>query len=144
MYRDKATRKAEFKKALIRWLKSLITPGIIALVILVLVLVIINYRNVEEEPEIIRVNAWESDITEVVLENEELKFVMDPATTQFTLEVKSTGKVWKSNPDGGANDPLALSSEKGRLQSTLAMTWSNRTGVDHPYNNYHYSSPKCV
>lgn len=144
MYRDKATRKAELKKALIRWLKGLIAPGIIAVIILILVLVIINYRNVEEEPEIIRVNAWESDIEEVVLENEELKFVMDPSTTQFTLEVKSTGKVWKSNPDGGANDPLALSGEKGRLQSTLAMTWSNRTGVDQPYNNFDYSIAKGV
>lgn len=144
MYRDKAARKAELKGALIRQLKNLIAPGIIALIILVGVLVIINYKDEEEEEEVIRVNGWEGDSTEMVLENEELRFVMDPATTQFTLEVKSSGKVWSSNPEGGATDALALSNEKGRLQSTLALTWSNRTGVDAPYNNYDYSIAKSV
>ena len=96
MYRDKAARKAELKGALIRQLKNLIAPGIIALIILVGVLVIINYKDEEEEEEVIRVNGWEGDSTEMVLENEELRFVMDPATTQFTLEVKSSGKVWSS------------------------------------------------
>lgn len=145
MYRgDKAARKAELKRALVRQLKSLIAPGIIALIILVGVLVIINYKPVEEEEEIVRVNAWEGEATEIVLENEELKFVMDPATTQFTLEVKSSGKVWSSNPDGASSDSLALTSEKGRLQSTLALTWSNRTGVDATYNNYDYSIAKGI
>ncbi len=145
MYRgDKAARKAELKKALVRQLKSLIVPGIIALIILVGVLVIINYKPVEEEEEIVRVNAWEGDSTEIVLENDKLKFVMDPDTTQFTLEVKSSGKVWSSNPDGASSDSLALTSEKGRLQSTLALTWSNRTGVDATYNNYDYSIEKGI
>ncbi len=58
MYRDKAARKAELKGALIRQLKNLIAPGIIALIILVGVLVIINYKDEEEEEEVIRVNGW--------------------------------------------------------------------------------------
>ncbi len=144
MYRDKAARKAELKRALIRQLKSLIAPGIIALIILVAVLFIINYKGVEEEEEIIRVNGWEGDATEVVLENNDLRFVMDPATTQFDLEVKSSGKVWHSNPEGASGDALALTSEKGRLQSTLTLTWSTRAGVDAPYNNYDYSIAKSV
>lgn len=84
MYRDKAARKAELKKALIRQLKSLIGPGIIALIILIGVLIILNYRDAEEEEEIIRINGWEGEKTELVLENEALKFVMDPTNTHFT------------------------------------------------------------
>lgn len=144
MYRDKEARKAELKRALIQWLKGLIAPGIIALVILAAVLIILNYHNAEDEEEIIRVNGWEGDIQEVVLENDDLRFVMDPGTTQFSLEVKSSGKVWNSNPEGGSSDSLALSSEKGRLQSTLALTWSTQAGVDAPYNNYDYSIEKSV
>lgn len=144
MYRDKAARKAELKRALVRQLKGLIAPGIIALIILAGVLFIINYKDAEEEEEVIRLNGWEGESTEIVLENEELRFVMDSDTTQFTLEVKSSGKVWSSNPEGGASDALAQSSEKGRLQSTLALTWSNRTGVDAPYNNFNYSIEKKV
>lgn len=144
MYRDKAARKAELKRALIRQLKGLIGPGIIALIILVAVLVIINYRGADEEEEIIRVNGWEGEDTEIVLENDELRFVMDPTTTQFSLEVKSSGRVWKSNPDGASDDTLALTSEKGRLQSTLTLTWSTQAGVDASYNNYDYSIAKGV
>lgn len=144
MYRDKAARKAELKKALIRQLKSLIAPGIIALIILIGVLIILNYRDTEEEDEIIRVNSWEGEETELVLENEALKFVLDPSNTHFTLEVKSSGKVWYSNPEDGASDPLALTSEKGRLQSTMEIIWSTQNGVDAKYNNYDYSIEKGV
>lgn len=144
MYRDKAARKAELKRALIRQLKSLIGPGIIALVILIGVLIILNYRDAEEEEEIIRINGWEGDKTELVLENEALKFVMDPTNTHFTVEVKSSGKVWYSNPEDASSDTLALTSERGKLQSTMEITWSTQNGVDAKYNNYDYSIEKGV
>lgn len=144
MYRDKAARKAELKRALLRQLKSLIGPGILALIILVGVLVILNYRNAQEEDEVIRINGWEGEETEIVLENEALKFVMDPSNTQFSIQVKSSGKVWYSNPAGGASDTLALTSERGRLQSTMEITWSTQNGVDAKYNNYDYSIEKGV
>ena len=54
-------------------MKSLIGPGIIALIILIGVLIILNYRDAEEEEEIIRINGWEGEKTELVLENEALK-----------------------------------------------------------------------
>ena len=144
MYRDKAARKAELKKALIRQLKSLIGPGIIALIILIGVLIILNYRDAEEEEEIIRINGWEGEKTELVLENEALKFVMDPTNTHFAVEVKSSGKVWYSNPQDASSDTLALTSEKGKLQSTMEITWSTQNGVDANYNNYDYSIEKGV
>lgn len=144
MYRDKAARKAELKKALVRQLKSLIGPGIIALVILIGVLVVLNYRDAEEEEEIIRINGWEGEKTDIVLENEALRFVMDPTNTHFTVEVKSSGKVWYSNPEDAASDTLALTSERGKLQSTMEITWSTQNGVDAKYNNYDYSIAKGV
>ena len=144
MYRDKAARKAELKKALILQLKSLIGPGIIALIILIGVLIILNYRDAEEEEEIIRINGWEGEKTELVLENEALKFVMDPTNTHFAVEVKSSGKVWYSNPQDASSDTLALTSEKGKLQSTMEITWSTQNGVDAKYNNYDYSIEKGV
>lgn len=144
MYRDKAARKAELKKALIRQLKSLIGPGIIALIILIGVLIILNYHDAEEEEEIIRINGWEGEKTELVLENEALKFVMDPTNTHFAVEVKSSGKVWYSNPQDASSDTLALTSEKGKLQSTMEITWSTQNGVDAKYNNYDYSIEKGV
>ena len=144
MYRDKAARKAELKKALIRQLKSLIGPGIIALIILIGALIILNYRDAEEEEEIIRINGWEGEKTELVLENEALKFVMDPTNTHFAVEVKSSGKVWYSNPQDASSDTLALTSEKGKLQSTMEITWSTQNGVDAKYNNYDYSIEKGV
>ena len=144
MYIDKAARKAELKKALIQWLKSMIAPCVIALIILIGVLIIINYRNAEEEAEVIRVNGWEGEQSEFVLENDQLKFVLDTQTTQFSIEVKSTGKVWYSNPVDAASDPVAQTIERGRLLSTIAITYSTRNGVDVQYNNYDYSISKGV
>lgn len=144
MYIDKAARKAELKRALIQWLKSMIAPCIIALIILIGVLVIINYHNAEEEAEIIRVNGWEGEQSEFVLENDQLKFVLDAQTTQFSIEVKSTGKVWYSNPVDAASDPVAQTIERGKLLSTVAITYSTRNGVDVQYNNYDYSISKGV
>ena len=41
---------------------------------------------------------YEEGKSEYVMENEHLKFVMDPTTTQFSLTEKASGKVWYSNP----------------------------------------------
>lgn len=144
MKKDKAVRKAEFKAALVSKLKSLALPLILTGIIAIAVLVIINYKNAEEAPEVIRINAWDGGSQDLVLENDQLKFVMDSGSTQFRIEVKSTGKVWYSNPVDGASDPLALTSEKGRVQSTLAMTYSTPNGTDALYNNYDYSMAEGI
>ena len=43
-----------------------------------------------------------------VLENEYIKFEMDPATTNFTVLQKNTGKVWHSSPEGEKQISLLL------------------------------------
>ena len=139
MKKEKSVRKAEMKAAIIRQLKSLIFPVILCVIILAGILVVINYQNVEEEEEIIRINGYDGSQEPVVMENDALKMTMDPATTQFALEVKESGKVWYSNPQDASEDPLALTAEKGRLQSTLLMSYSVTTGLETLYNNYDYS-----
>ncbi len=139
MKKDKAVRKQELKTALIKKLKSLIGPMIILLIIVVGALVIALYQEEAEPEEIVKVNAYEGNGGEIVLENEELRLVMDEDTTQFYLEVKDTGEIWKSNPDGAADDTKALKQEKEKLQSTVLLTYSTMNGVDTLYNNYKYS-----
>ena len=139
MKKEKSVRKAEIKAAIVRQLKSLIFPAILCIIILAGVFIVINYQNVEEEEKIIRINGYDGSQDPVVMENDALKMTMDPSTSQFELEVKGTGKVWYSNPQDAANDSFALSAEKGKLQSTLLMSYSVTTGLETLYNNYDYS-----
>ena len=120
-------------------LKSLIAPMLILAVIAAGVLVIAFWKEEPEPVEIVKVNAYEGKEEELVLENQRLRFVMDSATTCFTLEDKETGQVWRSNPEGIEEDSLALNTEKQKLQSTLLLTYSTINGVDTLYDNYTYS-----
>ncbi len=121
-------------------LKSLIFPIILCAIILIGVYVVVNYQNVEEEEQIIEVRAYSGDDKDIVMENDALKFVMDPVTTQFTLEVKDSHKVWYSNPEGAANDGAALMEEKNKLQSPLIMSYAVRTGLETTFNTYAQST----
>ena len=139
MKKEKSVRKAERMKKIKATLKSLIVPCIILAIIGVAVAAIFIFKPVTEEQEIVRPNNNAGFEGDIVLENSELKMVMDPATTQFRVEVKDTGAVWYSNPEGGAEDPLAKDSERYNLQSTMIITYSTINGVDTPLNNYQYS-----
>ncbi len=132
------------KSKIMNKVKSLIGPIILCAIIVAGILVVINYDDGEEVEETIRVNAYDGSETPVVMENDELKFTLDPTTTQFTLEVKDTGKVWYSNPQDADEDTIALTNEKNKLKSTIAMTYSNTTGLQTLYNNYEYSIEKGI
>lgn len=144
MKKDKAVRKANAKAALAKRLKALIAPILILIVILAGVLVITFWREEAEPVEVVRMNAFEGTENQYVLENDKLLFVMDAKTTQFSITVKDTGKVWYSNPQDADGDPLAMGQEKGKLKSTLLLTYSNINGVDALYNNYNYSMEKGI
>ncbi len=144
MKKDKAVRKANAKAALAKRLKGLIAPALILAVIAVGVLVITFWREDEEPAEIVKVNAFEGNEEQYILENDKLLFVMDAKTTQFSVTVKDTGKVWYSNPQEANEDPLALGQEKSKLKSTLLLTYSTINGVDTLYNNYDYSMEKGI
>lgn len=122
----------------------MVVPVIGLLVVGVFVLVIVLYQGEEEAPELIEVNAYAGETESITLENEVLRFEMDPTTTQFELTVKKSGKVWRSTPEGVADDAIALTAEKDKLDSTLLVTYSNISGIDAVYSSYGYSVKKGI
>lgn len=125
-------------------LKNMVVPVIGLLIVGAFILVIMLYQGREEEPELIEVNAFGGGTETVTLENDALLFEMDPATTQFALTVKETGKVWRSTLEGAEDDTLALADEKDRLASTALITYSNTNGIDAVYSSYGYSVKKGI
>ena len=71
-----------------------------------------------------------------VLENKNVKFELDPATTQFTVTQKSTGKIWYSNPPEAKQDPMALPKEKNNMMSTFLIKYSTENGSEDTYDLY--------
>lgn len=139
MKKDRSERKKRLVAGIKKQLKSLILPFCILAVIVAAVMIILFLKTEPETEEIIRINAYEEEEREIILENDRLKLVMNNQTTQFTVTDKKSGEVWKSNPDGAASDAIALGVEKGKLQSTILLTYSTINGVDTLYDNFTYS-----
>ena len=125
-------------------IKRLIGPIIICALILVAVLYIMNVKDNGAEEAAIAPYSYEGGEDTVVIENDKLKMEMDPSTTQFTLTVKETGKVWRSNPENAANDGVALPEEKANLQSPLIMSYSIVSGLETTYNTHSYSTSNQI
>ena len=83
-------------------------------------------EDVEEE---IAIYGYVETGESYTLENDQLLFELDPATTHFSVTDKSSGKVWHSSPVDAGNDPVALPVEKNRLLSSLTLTYSTSTGM---------------
>lgn len=94
-------------------------------------------QEVDEEP--IQIYSYEEDQDSYVLESDDIKFVLDPTTTYFTVHDKSNGSTWTSNPEDGANDPMADATSLKYLQSTLLLEYTDERGIKTLYNNYQYS-----
>ncbi len=132
-------RKHEIKMNIIKELKALIFPTVMLLIFAGLIFFIMNYQNRETEEHIVEVRAYSGDDKPIVLENKYLKFEMNPVLTTFDVTVKSSGKVWHSVPEGGADDAIAIMEEKNKLQSTLLLTYSTDAGLDTTYDSYSLS-----
>ena len=74
--------------------------------------------------------------SDYVLENESLRFEMNPATTGFTVLQKNTGKVWHSSLEGAMKDKIALSKEKNNMMSPVLIKYSTENGTDDTYDTY--------
>lgn len=132
-------KQVERRNAIMASVKSLIFPTVLCLIIAGAVFAITKYKSNEAPEEPIQPYAYAGGEDPVVMENDELKFTMDPTTTQFELLVKESGKVWKSNPEGASNDSLALPEEKANLQSPLLLKFSTEAGLETSYNSFAYS-----
>lgn len=85
-----------------------------------------------EEPS---VAYYEGSKNPLVMENDDLRFEMDPTNTHFSLTEKKTGRTWLSNPADAAQDPIALSTNKDFLDATLTVTYSTSSGTIELDNN---------
>ena len=74
--------------------------------------------------------------SDYVLENDLIRFEMNPETTGFTVLQKNTGKIWHSNPEGAKTDKIAISKEKNNMQSTVLIKYSTENGTDDIYDTY--------
>lgn len=122
----------DFKDLLISFVKVLIPCAVIALIIFIL----LKVQPEEEIPPEILVHGFSEEGSDLVLENDALKLVMDTATTQFSVETKSNGNIWYSNPQDIEDDASALTADKENLNSTLMLTYGSINGVWTIYNNY--------
>ena len=136
--------KKERRDAVKATLKSMIVPMIFFLIIGVLVFIVITFQNPDEVNEVVPVNAYDGTEKEVYLENDYLKLTLDTSTTQFVIEDKKSGAVWRSNPENADSDSLALDAEKGRLNSLLLLVYSTQTGLDTTYDTYNYSTKNGI
>jgi len=125
-----------FLTTIIKHLPSII----LALIIVIAVIFVINYKPAVEEKELVQPYTFEGNDTPVVVDNGELKLTMDPLTTAFELEVKDSGKVWRSNPADVLEDTAALDDQKTFLQSPLVMSYSITQGLETTYSTFGYST----
>ncbi|MBR6220765.1 MAG: hypothetical protein IKQ80_09380 [Clostridia bacterium] len=117
-------------------------PWIIALAAIAALVVFVGIPlyapQADETVEAPVISYYEGDAKPLALENDALRFELDPATTAFKLTEKATGREWLSNPEDAAKDAVAVSTNKDTLQSTLIVTYSSASGVID-FNNYAYS-----
>ncbi|MBO4415497.1 MAG: hypothetical protein J5824_05885 [Lachnospiraceae bacterium] len=136
----KRERINEIKKTL----KSMIFPIVLLAVIGIAVLLIVKYgAAVEDEPQVVP-EKYEGSEEPIILENDKLKLTMDPLTTNFTLLVKESGKVWTSSVPEADADPIAQMSEKGKLKSEILLNHTTQNGLDTLYDSYSYSTSRGI
>lgn len=139
MKKEKSAKQSERAKAVKKQLKSLIFPVILCAIIVAGIIFVMNYQGKEEEEQIIAVHGYEGSGDPIIVENDSLKLTMDPLTTQFTLEVKETGRIWYSNPPEADNDTVAPALEKTNLKSALTMSYCMEGGAEKKYNSWQQS-----
>ncbi len=128
-------RKKPLFRRLLPWLITLVVLG--ALVLFVFVPIYSQKEAENEHPP--TVSYYEGESKEALtMENEQLLFEMDPATTRFKITQKDSGREWLSNPADAEKDPIALGSNKDQLLSTLIVTYTT-SGGEVGMNNYTYS-----
>ena len=129
-------KSIKIKEAIFKMLPSII----LALILVAGILVIINIKPATETDQVVEPYTFEGGEEPIVVDNGELKLTMDPKTTTFSLEVKDSGKVWYSNPEGATSDPLALEDTKAYLQSPFIMSYSITQGLETTYSTAGFST----
>lgn len=126
-------KKKKIIGRLIFW--AVVLAAVAALVVFVGIPIFAEDEDTNENPPVVAY--YEGDNATVVMENDSLRFELDPTNTHFTLIEKATGREWLSNPVNAANDPIALSTNKDLLDATMTVTYSTSSGtIDLDNNKY--------
>jgi len=75
---------------------------------------------------------------EIVIENNNLEFHFFPETTQFYIVKKSTGHIWRSNPENTADQ----GGFRKELESTITLRYNTESGSKTLLNSYALSVEK--
>ena len=128
--------KFEFKKPGPKfWISTGITLAFLGFCTYIVIRLVQVGKAVQPQFDYYEYNA-EKQPSSYILENDSIKFELDPKTTQFTVTQKSTDKVWYSNPPAAKSDPIALSKEKNNMMSTFLIKYSTETGTEDTYDLY--------
>jgi hypothetical protein len=136
--------KEKKQNVILSAIKRMIFPVILVAIIVGVSIYIINFKTPADEDAVVEPYAYTGEEETVTIENDNLRLVMDAATTQFSLEVKDSGKIWYSNPVGAADDAMAQVEEKAKLQSPLLMSYAVVTGLETTYNTFAYSTSNGI
>ncbi len=104
-----------------------------------LILVFVSCKEQTLSEKRIEYYEWDGNEKELVLSNEFLEFRLSPKDTSFVLTEKATGREWRSNPEGGADDALADGLTKQLLQSQFSLVYSDDAGVNVTLTSLRYS-----
>lgn len=133
-------KQVERREAVKQVLKDILVPLVFIGIIALAIFLILVFQKSDNDASISEIHEFTGEEGEIVLENDALKLTMNNKTTQFSLLVKETGKVWYSNAQNADADKIALATEKDRLNSTIALTYSDASGVDTAINSYAHST----
>ena len=125
-------------------LKSLIFPVVLVAVIGVAVYAVIHFVNPDTVVEPVQPYGYTGDEKPIVRETEDLIFTMDPLTTRFTIEQKSTGKVWASYIEDAESDGIALGTEKAKMQSNVILSYAVTNGLETVFDSKTFSVDKGI
>ena len=122
------------KPILLRLLPWIIAAVVIAAFVIVLDMIYSNTsKSFARDTKII---SFTGDGKPVTMENDQLLFEMDGATSLFKVTNKETGKVWYSNPENRDKDTTAIGkTSKEYLSSTLNVHYYNDIS-ETEMNNY--------
>ena len=127
-------RRKSLIRRLLPWVIFL--AALAALIIFVFVPIYSQQEAADENPP--EISYYEGSTEPLVMENDELLFTLDPATTRFQVQEKASGRVWDSTPANAQQDRIALTANKDQLSSTLLVTYTT-SGGEVTMNNNTYS-----
>lgn len=127
-------KKKSLFRRLLPWIITLLILGALYL----FVIVPLYFTKHHEEIRSAEILLYEDGAGTLTMENDNLLFEMDKATSYFTVTDKASGQKWYSVPEDRDQDKIALSTQKELVYSTLSVTSETDSGPN-VYNNSKYS-----